>query len=227
MTLIRALLLFNALWLSLPALALPNIFPDTLSFDIATNRTFVELDQRETLVGRKQISGNFLGDAGQLVDSLTLTTLPRHTGENYKFIFRWVPTFSFAFNNIVFDTPSVFLSETDFQIFRVSLGIGPEFSLDTFLGTIYVSVAPGGAYSWVSWSSPVGGGSMARSNINWSTSFGYYKFITQNFALRVFIRQVVEDKGVWDEALDSSQGFNIPVKSVYNSIAGVSISYTF
>ncbi len=44
---------------------------------------------------------------------------------------------------------------------------------------------------------------------------------------QVFVREILEDVQVWEEALDSSQGFNVPVKKVATATIGASVCYRF
>lgn len=203
-----------------------SVIPNTVAFDIANNNTFVRLADRPTLTGTKKPSAT-LGEASRVTDAFTLTILRPPKSNGYKTSLNWVPAFTFAFQNVGFDSNAAFFEDSDFQLFRVSLGYGPELSWNTPAGTFYATLAPGVAYSWVSWSSPVSGGSMGRSNANLALSIGYHKYITKAWALRAFVREVIEDTAVWNEAMDSSQGFDIPVESVHNTIIGASVAYSF
>lgn len=204
-----------------------SFLPNTLAIEASSNRTNVSLRDRDPLNTANRSAGSFGGDLSRLGNSLSFTTLPREAGEDGKFLFQWVPVFTFAFHNVNFDTPAVYLRETDFQVFRTSLGYGPEVSVKTVAGSFYGNISPGLAYSWVSWSSPLSGGSMAKSNFNIALTLGYYKYFADDWAVRFFIRQVSEDVGVWKEALTSSQSFEVPAESVTNQIVGLSLCWVF
>lgn len=206
---------------------LSSFLPNTMALEASSNRTNVNLRDRDSLSTDNRSAGSFGGDFSRLGNSLSFTTLPRESGEDGQLSFQWVPVFTFAFHNLNFETPSVYLRETDFQVFRTSLGYGPELTWTTIAGSFYGNITPGVAYSWVSWSSPLSGGSMAKSNVNVALTLGYYKYFADNWAVRFFIRQVSEDVGVWKEALTSSQGFEVPAESVSNQIVGLSLCWVF
>ncbi|MNJ92575.1 hypothetical protein D3C87_102480 [compost metagenome] len=202
-----------------------SFLPNTIVFDIARNQSEIRLDGRESLTTENQpISSS--GDFSNVFNAISITSMPSHE-ESMGFRFEWTPVFTFAFNNLKFNNSAAFINDTDFQIFRTSLGIGPQLGYKTSLGTLYVNLTPGIAYSWVSWSSPASGGSMARTNGNLAFSVGYFNYFTPQWALRLFVKQVYEDTKVWNEALDSSQGFDIPVKEVINKVVGGSLCYVF
>ncbi len=197
---------------------LQEYVPNAFSLDIANNRTLISLQDRETLVTNNRSGGGILG-------GISATFVSKEPASGYHFA--WMPVFTFAFHRLNFDSPSVFLAETDFQVFRTSLGIGPEFSYGVSFGTFYANISPGIAYSWISWSSPLSGGSMGKSNLNFATTLGFYQLYRKQIVVKYYWRFINEDKLVWKEALDSSQGFPVPVTGVINSITGLSLAWIF
>lgn len=204
------------------------VIPDTFAINATNDSTVVQLDHRESLTTQNQpIEGKF-GEASKAFGSMSLTKLKKYgASENPHFYLSWSPSFTFAYHQLQFETPSAFLSQTDFRIFRTSLGFGPELNLATYIGTFFAGVSPGMAYSWISYSSPVSGGALAKPNLNLTASIGYHKYVTNDWAVRFFANQVFEDKELWREALNSSQGFEVPVTDVYNVNVGASVCYTF
>ncbi|MBO9665718.1 MAG: hypothetical protein J7501_02770, partial [Bdellovibrio sp.] len=83
------------------------------------------------------------------------------------------------------------------------------------------------SYSWISWSSPLTGGEIYGFNGNLTGSVGFYNYISERLLFKLFARVVSEDKNIWNGALDASQGFDIPVEAVVNTMAGVSLGYVF
>lgn len=202
-----------------------SLRPNTIVADVAQNQTEVQLKDRDSLTTQNRPISE-AGGISQLINAVSITTTPP-SDEPSGFQFKWTPIFTFAFNNLKFDSPAAYLSNTDFQIFRTSLGFGPEVSYKTGLGTVYFNLTPGVAYSWVSWSSPASGGEMNRTNLNLALSVGTFNYFTPRWVLRLFIKQVYEDTKVWNEALDSSQGFDVPVREVTNRVIGCSVGYVF
>jgi len=191
-------------------------------YDIANEDTSVYLVDREKLrtknLGLKGGSSQF----SFLTNGFSLTRLPdAHNIGVWEL--DWIPSFSIAFHNLTYESSTAFLDQTDFQLFRTSLGFGPELSYQTSLGRFAGSVTPGIAYSWISYSSPVSGGSVGRSNLNLSFSLLYTLEIAHNLALRMFFKEIVEDTQVWRASISASQGFDIPVKQVLNTVTGFSI----
>lgn len=202
------------------------LLPNSVALDFASNQSTVYLKERDPLKTEARPISEGAGELSRLFNAISITDIPGKN-EPLGFRFKWVPTFTFAFNNLRFTSEAAFVNETDFQIFRTSIGIGPEASYKFNWGAFYLSLAPGASYSWVSWSSPASGGSMARFNSNLAFSYGYFNYFSEDWAMRIFARQVLEDTEVWNEALDSSQGFDVPVESVSNMIVGLSIAYVF
>jgi len=205
---------------------LDSLLPNAVMLDISADQTRVDLDQRSSLVANNRSVGGS-GDISHFINSISVTNLAAPTSDEFKFHFHWAPVFTFTFHDLNFNSDAAYLSDTDFQVFRTSLGYGPEISMNTALGVFYFDVTPGVAYSWVSWSSPVSGGSMAKSNFNLALSLGFYHYFSEHWALRLFVRDILEDTQVWKEALDSSQGFDVPVTRVSNWTYGLSVAWIF
>ena len=203
-----------------------SFLPNSVGADLSQDQTDVALEEREGLTGRPVSPGGTESSLRHLSRISVTKISPPPTGR-LRLSFAWVPVATFAFQNLRYDSTSAFITETKFQMFRTSLGVGPEARLNLFGGILAANIVPGAAYSWVSWSSPVSGGSMARPNVNLAASIGYERFLTRSIALKVFGRRVWEDTGVWNEAFSSSQGFEVPVKSVATSVIGISLSYVF
>jgi len=201
--------------------------PDAVAFDFSRDETLVMLKDREPLRGHGRATSQGLGELAQFAGRFGFTSLPDARTDRLHLGFHLIPLFTFAFQNVGFDSKSVFVSETDFQMFRTSLGYGPEVTLSSWLGTFYLDLVPGISYSWVSWSSPVSGGSMWKANTNLATSIGYFRHLSPSWVMRLFARQVVEDTQVWREAFNSSQGFEVPVERVSTTLVGVSLCYVF
>lgn len=201
--------------------------PNTVALDLTTSSTFVGLQNREDLEIKRNQSDDGFSSVTKYIDAITLTILNPPTRTDFDFHWQIVPVFSFAFFNFQVNSDAAYFSETDFQVFRIGAGAGPEGTLDTSFGSFSIMLAPAATYSWLSWSSPAAGGSMARPSLSWAAALTYHKYITPNWAIRFFIRSITEDDKVWNDALDYSQGFDIPVTDVSSSITGISLAYTF
>jgi hypothetical protein len=204
-----------------------SAMPNTLGVIASGDTTVVNLESREPLKTQNQAIDNGLGEASKVFGSFSLNRLTKFDTSGTHFLLRWVPAFTFAYHQLQFESPSAFLSQTDFRMFRTSLGYGPELDLVTQVGTFYLSLSPGLAYSWLSWSSPVSGGALNAPNLNLTAGAGFQTYFTKSWAIRIFANQVFEDKELWKEALESSQGFEVPVTNVYNLNVGTSLCYTF
>lgn len=227
----RALLAASmALMLMSPAQAelksAASFLPNSVGADLSQDQTDVALEERESLTGRPASPGGAESSLRHL-GRISITRVSAPPTGRFRLSFAWVPVATFAFQNLRYDSSSAFITETKFQMFRTSLGIGPELRLNLAGGILAANLVPGAAYSWVSWSSPVSGGSMARPNVNLAASVGYERYLTRSIAIKAFGRRVWEDTGVWSEAFSSSQGFEVPVKSVATTTVGVTLSYVF
>ncbi len=190
-----------------------SYLPNSLSFEVANKRTHVQLGLGERIEADNRATTGDSGGLSQLGNSLSLTKMSLES-KTQSFSLDWTPIATFAFANLKFHVPTLFLDQTDYQLFRVSIGYGPELTWYSGYGNFYANVSPGLAYSWLAWSSPLSGGSMAKNNINLALSVGYYKYLAQNWALRFVVSEVFEDTQVWKEALSSSQGFSVPTDRV-------------
>ncbi len=201
--------------------------PNTVALDLTGSYGHIQLQDRPELeVKRKEESGG-ISSFTKYLDALTLTVLNPPERTDFHFHWQFVPVFSFAFYNFQINSTAAYFADTDFQVFRIGAGVGPEGTLDTSIGSFTAMLAPALMYSWLSWSSPASGGSMARSSMNWAISLGYHKYFKEDWAFRFFVRAITEDDNVWNEAMDKSQGFDVPVIGVSSSIVGISLAYTF
>lgn len=204
-----------------------SLLVNSLSIDVSDSRTKVDLQDRVSLATKNKPVGSQSGGISQFVNTISFTKIPEVAAEEGSFHLSGAPIFTFAFNNLNFDSPAVHLDQTDFQIFRTSVGYGPELTYKKFGGIFYANVSAGAAYSWISWSSPLSGGSMAKSNFNVAGTFGYYRRFLKSWAFKFFVKDIYEDAGVWKEALSSSQGFAVPVTQVNNVVSGMSFCWLF
>ncbi len=201
--------------------------PDTVSYDLYNENTVVFLKDRPALsttnLGSPTNRDNPLL---RLTNSISVTKNPSKLNSG-DFGLNWVPVFTVAFHNLKFNSTMTFLDETDFQIFRTSLGIGPELSYQYGSSRYSINLSPGIAYSWVSYSSPVSGGSTGGTNLNLALSLIYSYSFFKGIGIRFYVRGILEDIGVWKESLSSSQGFDIPVSRVISTMTGLSFLWTF
>ncbi|MEK2688288.1 hypothetical protein [Bdellovibrio sp. GT3] len=202
-----------------------SYLPNSVSFDLAMNSTTVFLLDRESIKSPNASASNSDG-VGQFANAISLAIAPPRN-QAKGFGFKTGPEVTFAFNNLHFSSDAALLDSTDFQILRTSLGISSELNYKTDWGTPFVSGGVGMAYSWISWSSPASGGSIAAVNKNIILTLGYYTYLTESAIVKVFARMITEDENVWNKALDASQGFDVPVTSVSNHIVGASFVYAF
>lgn len=213
-----------ALFILLPSIAFASwqdyalsLKPNAAAIDFLNNKTFVYLVDRETLTTSNKSGAGVLG-------AFSVTTLNH---EDPGFNFHWRPVFSLASHRAIFNTPAVFLSQTDFHLFGLFGGIGPEIGYTGFLGTVSLGISFGYGYNYVSWSSPLSGGSMGRYSGKSTVTISYYKYLADKWAVQWSVRAITEDAEVWSEALKSSQGFPVPVESVSNNLSGISIIRNF
>lgn len=199
--------------------------PNAVSFDLAMNNTKVFLTDRDPIQSPNSSVSNNDG-LGRLANAISLSVAPSKS-QDKGFGMKTGPEATFAFNNLRFNSDAALLDNTDFQMFRTSLGVATEFSYKTAWGTLFASGGVGLAYSWISWSSPASGGGISGLNKNLILSFGYYTYLTDSILVKAFYRLISEDENVWNKALDASQGFDVPVESVSNQIVGASFAYTF
>ncbi|WP_413584590.1 hypothetical protein [Bdellovibrio sp. HCB274] len=199
--------------------------PNAVSMDLAMNETSVFLVDRDTIKSPNSSVSNSEG-IGSLANAISLSMAPSKNRDK-GFGTKISPEVTFAFNNLRFNSAAVLLDSTDFQILRTSLGVSAELNYKMDIGTIYTSIGLGGSYSWISWSSPASGGAISGVNKNFTLGAGYYTYLTETLLVKLFARFISEDDNVWNKALDTSQGFDVPVQAVVNTLAGVSLAYTF
>jgi hypothetical protein len=207
---------------------LADLIPNTVTADAANDRTAVYLADRDPLYGDVKPSKGWLGDVSRFLGNFSVTNLlPPRSYPVIDFHFRFTPLLTFAYHDIHIDDPAAYLDKTDFHLSRLSYGLGPEIAIESALGVFYVDLIPGAAYSWLAWSSPVDGGNASRVDLALSVGLGYYRYFTNRIAVRVFFRQTTENSKLWNEGLDSSQGFDVPVESVSQLVGGFSLCYYF
>lgn len=197
--------------------------PNTVSYDLSSENTVVFLKDRPALAttnlgaptNSQSAFFNFTNGFG-----LTRSPVKTTSGE---IDCNWVPVFTVAFHNLKYTSSMAFLDETDFQVFRTSLGIGPELGYQYGNSRYSINLSPGVSYSWISYSSPASGGSVGRTNLNLALSLIYDYTFLNNITGRFYIRKIAEDTSVWKETLSSSQGFDIPVTRVISTVTGFSL----
>jgi len=220
-------ILFSSFALAAERSTWKSMLVNSVSLDVSDSRTKVYLQDRDSLATKNKPAGSQGGGLSQFINSVSFSKIPEVATQEGSFRLSGVSIFTFAFNNLTFNSPAVYLEQTDFQIFRTSAGYGPELTYTQFGGVFYINVSAGAAYSWVSWSSPLSGGSMAKSNLNVAGTFGFYRRFLKDWAVKAFFKDIYEDTGVWKEALSSSQGFAVPVTRVNNMVAGISFCWLF
>jgi hypothetical protein len=210
---------------STPESGLQTLIPNSINYEITSDDVLIRLKDRPSLhVKTKELSDG-LGGLSRLGANITLGRTSRDFEQGLHFV--WSPFFSLAFYNFEIDSKSVFFPNTDFQFFRVMAGFGPQLRLTDTWGTLSLLIAPAANYSWVSWSSPVSGGSFAKSNFNIGSTLNYLKPLNDKWNFQAFVKVVMEDSKVWKEAMSSSQGFEVPVQSVVNTVVGIAFGYSW
>lgn len=203
---------------------LKSMLPNSVSYELTNDDVSIKLKDRPTLKVKTKEFSSDLGEVSRVASKITIKQIPDIKGKQ-GFHLLWSPMLSLAFYNFEVDSKSVFFPQTTFQFFRVMAGFGPELRYVHDIGIISLQVAPAATYSWVSWSSPVSGGSFAKSNFNIGATLNYIKPFAENWNFQIVSRYIYEDKDVWEEALSSSQGFKVPVKSVENTMIGIAVGY--
>lgn len=207
---------------------LAYMLPNSMSVDSSHEETKVSLYNREPIRSKDEPVDDNFGSFSRYLGSVGFTNLlPPNRSRTSHWFFRFAPALNFGYHKLHFNSPAAFFSESDFKIFRIGAGLGPEIAWQTMFGNFYASVTPGAAYSFVDYSSPVAGGSISRNSINLTLSAGYYFYFTGKWAFRISYRNISEDKKAWNEVLDRSQGFDIPVDQVHQTIVSTSICYYF
>lgn len=203
-----------------------SYMPNAIGYELTYDNVSVDLENRPALKVKPKAQSNDLGEISKLASHFSIKKISDLKTEN-EIHLSWSPLLSLAFYNFEIDSDAVYFPNTSFQFFRTMAGFGPELKYKNGLGTFSFQVAPAVTYSWVSWSSPVSGGSFARSNFSIGAGFNYIRPVNEKWKIEAFYKLNLEDTKVWQEALSSSQGFQIPVKSVLNKIVGVGITYAF
>lgn len=201
-----------------------SLLPNNINYEATNDQVSIHLDDRPTLhIRTKQLTSS-LGDASRFASKISFSKTPDYNHKGFKLL--WSPIFSLAFYNFEVDTDSVFFKDTTFQLFRVVGGMGPELRyIFTNNHTFSFLIAPAANYSWVSWSSPVSGGSFAKANFTGAATLSYIMPFKERWNFTLFSKALLEDTKVWKEALTSSQGLEVPVKSVINYTTGIAIGY--
>jgi hypothetical protein len=199
-----------------------RFLPNNVSYEFARDTVDIRLEDRPTLHIKTKVLSNNLGEASRLAAKISFSKVPKN---KEGFQFQWSPLVSLAFYNFEVESDSVFFKDTTFQFFRVIGGFGPEVKYTENWGTVSFLIAPAVNYSWVSWSSPVSGGSFAKSNFTAGAALNYQKPLSDRWYLQIFYKVLLEDETVWKEALTSSQGLEVPVKSVMDTVVGIAFGY--
>lgn len=200
-----------------------EFLPNSLSYQSAQSATELSLSENQKLNVKTKTFGS--NEVTQLTSRLQFKKVRL---ESKKFFdVSWGPSGSFAYYPFAIDSSDVFFSETDFQFMRVLLGYGPEARFNFKFGSLSFNASPGIQYSWVSWSSPISGGSFNRFETSLLGSVQFLKPLTKNVFLQIFSEWVIEDTLTWEKAMTSSQGFSVDVRQVNSTTLGVSIGYNW
>lgn len=201
-----------------------TLFPNNINYEATSDQLSIHLDDRPTLhIRTKQLSNN-LGDVSRFASQISFSRTPDYDQKGFKLL--WSPILSIAFYNFEVDTNSVFFKDTTFQLFRIVGGVGPELRyIFKNKSTFSFLIVPAANYSWMSWSSPVSGGSFAKANFTGAAALRYIIPFNERWSFAFFSKALLEETKVWKEALTSSQGLEVPVKSVINYTAGIALGY--
>ncbi|MNK07417.1 hypothetical protein D3C87_253310 [compost metagenome] len=158
--------------------------------------------------------------------ALTLTHTPSYAAL-FGWNFQWTPVLSLAHNQVDFSSAAYAGSSADFQYLRTSIGMGPELAWTSLIGTFYTNLVPELTYSWGSWSSSGQRGDVSQADWNVALTAGYFKYVTRDWIVRVFVRQSFEGTEVWNKTVTAMSNSDLRVEKVSNSLAAVSVAYVF
>lgn len=203
-------------WNSFQRLALPN--------SVSLESTMGESALKTKALPGLRAASSASDDANRFISmgtAVNFTVTPSYASL-FGWSFQWTPQATFSGNRLSMNNTT--FGETSMNWYRAGVGLGPELGWTSLVGTFYTSLIPELNYSYASWSSSNDNGNTSQMDWRVSLNAGYFKYITRDWVMKAFVRQSVEDAGLWKKAL-SAQGQD--VESAAGTYAGLALTYVY
>ena len=203
-----------------------GLIPNAITFDLSSRHYQLEKNDGSPRVSTKAESlGGWAGDLSRFAGSFSVTNLiPPGRHARFEAHIRFLSSADLNFSQFHFEGSEFSYPETKYRLGRGVLAVGPQIYLETALGVFYFDVMVGGAYSYIQWTGPYEGtvnGLSVQSILN----LGFYRYLSNRVALRLFFKQISEDTSRWDQVMNRSQNTNFPFKGLSTVEAGFSLAF--
>ncbi len=211
--------------------SLTGLVPNTLTFDLQAANSFeLEFENGAIADGEYQASSGFFGEALKIISSFGLTSLrPYKARKQIGFVFRFVPLFQVGYGTLRFKNLTGF-DETNFDWYKLNVGIGPQLGLESHIGYFYLNFIPAYNYSYIDYDVPrsdAGDGSVSAGRLIGAVEVGYSLFATRRLNLSIFAKTVFASPNIWTTAFENATNTDIILNEARDRRVGISLGFYF
>ena len=203
--------------------------PNAVGIDFTTyNSTFELSPETPTFYGQTTVNGSRVNPRGidrllSLVGALNvLYVRPPRAGRGWKWSLMFVP--SIYASAVTFTYPQLSdIQDVEFRRFRLGLGYGPQVSVSSRYGTLYLSLIPTFNYTRIDWNVNQDARTVQIGESLIQTEVGYQLFLSDSLAFRFFAKSWSENAGRWGEILTQARATQTNLSAASVSLAGLSL----
>lgn len=203
-------------------------FPNALGFDVGDYSSKFSVGKgspsyaSEEFVGKKVTKDGFDQWLGLLGSFNILYVRPPQTDDGWRFNFLFVP--SLYVSALTFQyTEMPELHDVEFRRFRTGFGYGPQVSVSSQYGTLYLSGVPTVNYTRIKWGNDTGTKEREMGEFIMLVELGYQLFVSNNIAFRLFFKTWAENDQRWTHIISDAAGRRIDVETSNVNYGGATL----
>lgn len=205
-----------------------DMVPNTMSVNFAKHNIMVKQNDDLEFSANPNAATGWLGETSKFLGTFGISNLLPPGGQRaFEAHLRFITAFDFAYNEFEFDNNLHFFNRTSYKMARGLGAIGPQVYLETLLGNFYTNFLAGSGYTQLSWNSPISNSSLGRLTFHTVVELGFYRYLSNRLAWRLFIRSVSEDRRTWNWAFTQANGIETPIEEVSSVMAGMALGFYF
>ena len=202
--------------------------PNAVGVDFTSYSSSFTLADGSVQTGKlKEIQGDRVNAKGfdqwlNLIGALNVMYVrpPSRGGWTYNFLF--VP--SFYVSAVTFKYPLLEdIKDIEFRRFRAGLGYGPQVSMSSRYGMLYLSYVPTFNYTKISWGSQGRDQQTQMGEVLGQFEVGYQLFLSNTMAMRLFVKGWTENSDRWASVVTKARGVKTEMDSSNVSLGGLSL----
>lgn len=200
-----------------------SFLPNTFALKAADSSLQAEVaGYQGGVTGNVLPTNSVFGDLSKFLGAASFTTkrgpaLP----ESQRLLLSFTPDLGLGWQKIRFFEHEV--QQFDITRMKAYVAFGPQLEWEGRLGVLYLSIRAVGQYSRIE----IPGQDFSGFGSGFSSSVGYYKFLTDRWVLQLFADSLPEDHSMWQRAFLASSRSTLELTDVREFVGGISLGYFF